>query len=263
MAQCVFCSFTQNLNTQLGVTLEDGTKVVVLICDTHSEDATVKTARAAYMDKQKQIDAVLEQAKALGLNITGFQQQGAILVPTVAQQPQQVAQPDPIAAATAAQVLTGEDVVATEVLDSRRGMVSVGGTTDFGSVAGHQSHDVSNLKSKLPEAARKGKAKMTMVEAREGMPIAIPETRVDGTGTTRIKIHKKETDGTLQHRFKRMAKDSIERDKTPNFAREGYQNTQADCPICRGACTIRQNVGGVVKDVPCPKCGGMGFISLV
>lgn len=262
MSQCVFCDATTNLNTQLNVTLDDGTKVSVLICDTHAEDATVKTARAAYVVKQDKIKAVIEQAKALGLNITGMEQQGRILVPTMAPKPAPVVEQHTPAAPVAA-TLEGDQVIATEILDSRRGMQSIGGATDFGHVAGHASHDFTGLQSKLPEEARKGKAKMTVVEAREGMPIAIPETRVDGTGTTRIRVVKKEDDGKLQQRFKRMAKDSIEKDKTPDFARAGYQNTQAECPICRGLCTIKQNVGGTVKDVTCPKCGGMGSISLI
>lgn len=260
---CVFCNNTQNLNTQLTITLEDGAKVNVLICDEHAEDATVKTARAAYLDKQKQIDALIEQAKKLGLNIGGFQQQGALLVPTSVNNPPPTAGTAPVAQNVQTDDLSGDDVVSTEMLDSRGGMVSIGGATDFGNVASHQSHNVSGIADKLPEEVRKGKAKMATVEAREGMPIVIPETRIDGTGTTRIRITKKEDDGKLQQRFKKMAKDSIERDKTPNFAREGYQNTQTECPICRGTCRIKQNVGGVMKDVVCPKCNGMGSISTV
>lgn len=263
MPQCVFCDATDNLNTQMNVTIDDGTKVTVFICDTHAEDATVKTAKNAYTIKQDKIKVLIEQAKALGFNLTGMEQQGGVLVPTLAKPPRPAA---PAAEASPAQpeALEGDQVISTEILDSRRGMQSVGGQLDgVGHVTSHSSHDLSGLQSKLPEDARKGKAKMAIVEARVGMPIAIPETRIDGLGTTRIRVTKKENDGTLQSRFKKMAKDSIELDRTPDFARSGYQNTQAECPICRGTCVIKQNVGGVVKEVSCPKCGGLGSISTV
>ncbi len=262
MSQCVFCGETANLNTELSVSMEDGTKVRVLICDAHAEDATIKTARVAYLDKKKKIDAVLEQAKALGLNITGVQQQGSLLVPTVARPQSPIAISAPLEPIEP-QDLSGDGVVTTELLDGRRGMQSVGGSTDFGHVPGMASHDLTSFASKLPEGARNGKAKMTVVEGREGQPLAIPETRVDGTGTTRLRISKKEDDTKLQARFKKMANESIQRDGSHNFARDGYQNTQATCPICRGAQTIKQSVGGVVRDVQCPKCNGFGTISLV
>ncbi len=105
--------------------------------------------------------------------------------------------------------------------------------------------------------ARKGKAKLTVMEGRDGQQLVIPEKRVDGMGTTRLKIVKKEDDTKLQSRFKRMAKDTIEHDKVPNFAREGYQNTQLECPFCHGNCTIVH----LKREISCPKCNGAGVIS--
>jgi hypothetical protein len=256
MSQCVFCEAVENLNTQMSVTLEDGTKVTVVICDVHAEDATVKTARNAYLDKKKKIDALLEQAKALGLNLSGFVQQGNLLVPAAKPAAPVIQEQAVPSRQMAVEELSGENVISTEIIDSRPGMQSVGGSTDFGNVAAHQSLDPNSFSSKLPAGARKGRAKMVTVEGREGMPISIPETRVDGTGTTHIRIVKKENNLSLQSRFKKMADDSIIRDSPPNFAREGYQNTQTTCPICRGDCSIRQGS----KSVVCPKCGGLGFL---
>ncbi len=90
-----------------------------------------------------------------------------------------------------------------------------------------------------------------------GMPLVIAEKRVDGMGTTRLRITKKEDDNKLQSRFKRMAKDTTERDRTPNFAREGYQNTQSTCMMCNGDMEI-VHLG---KRIQCPKCNGAGTIS--
>jgi hypothetical protein len=258
MVQCVFCDATSNLNTSLTVMLDDGNKIAVEICDLHAEDATVKTAKAAYLEKRRKIDEVLVQAKALGLNIAGMTQQGPLWVPEVTKP----APSPPREVPPTSEILNGDEVISTEIIDSRAGMVSVGGATDFGHIASHASHNFNGLQSRLAEDARKGKAKMVVVEGREGMPIAIPEKRVDGLGTTRLRIVKKENDGKLQQRFKKMAKDTIEHNRLPNFARSGYQNTQVTCPVCNGSCVIRQMVAGVVKETSCPKCDGAGVISV-
>lgn len=260
MTQCIFCDATTNLNTQFSINLDGDVKVVVQICDAHAEDATVKTAKAAFLEKKKKIDELIAAAKSLGLNVTGMEQKGSLMVPvTETEKPAK-----PVKAAKAqAEVIAEDDrdVVSTEILDSRKGMVSVGGNTDHGYIPGLPSHDLHGLKDKLPEGARTGKAKMAMMEAREGMQIAIPEQRVDGLGTTRIKIAKVENDNKMQNRFKRMANESLA-DRVPNFARAGYQNSQVNCPMCNGGGFIKQGVaGGKVKEMQCPKCNGGGTVS--
>ncbi len=260
MNVCVFCGSSITLNTQLAITLDDGIKVVVPICDIHAEDATIKTARVAYLEHQAKVEAVLQAAKALGINVDNFHRNGSLLVPAPIQQPAQRQDQQP--QVPLVEELSGEGVISTSVLDSAKGMQSVGGNTEHGAVPSYSSHSLGSVQSQLPPDALKGKAKMVMVEGRTGMQIAIPETRIDGTGTTHIKIIKREDDSRLQHRFKRMASESMQ-DRPPNFAREGYQNSQAECPICRGTCGVRQNVGGVMKNTTCPKCNGAGFISLI
>lgn len=261
MSTCVFCNSTSDLNTEMNITLEDGSKVRVIICDEHAEDATVKTARAAYQKRQDEIKHVIEQAKALGLNISEMPNgltlaQSADPLPQTAIEPrsQQPAQPAPQARIPVKNDDIGDDpdVITTDKLDSHPGMRSVGGGTDFGNVESLSSHDVNAFKEKLPEDARKGVAKMGIAEGREGQPIIIPKKRRDGTGTTTINIIKID-DRHLQESFKRMAGDSMN-GKVPDFARSGYQNTTRTCPICRGE--------GEVNNQECPKCKGNGIISV-
>ena len=66
---CVYCGGSDNLNTTFTITIDEE-KIKVFICDEHAEDASVKTAKEAYLKKQKDIDSFLAQAKALGLNVT-------------------------------------------------------------------------------------------------------------------------------------------------------------------------------------------------
>lgn len=246
--QCVYCGTHDNLNTQMTITLEDGKKNTVDICDVHADDATVKSARDAFQNKQKQIDDLLARAKELGLDFS--QTSSGLAVAT--QRPQA---PAPVPAEPAKSTVVGlnrndDDVIPTSKLDSARGMTSIGGQTDAGNVVSFASYDSNSLADKLPEGARQGFAKMAVVEGRAGQPLIIPKQRVDGTGTTNITVMNKETDQQLQSRFKRMSEASM-RDDVPNFARQGYQNTTTKCSFCREG-YINTSKG---KEL-CPKCGG-------
>ena len=253
MSTCVYCGVSENLNTTLQITLDNGEKVTVAICDEHAEEATIKSARVAYTNKQKQIDDFLAQAKALGLNISINTGNNLSVVQAPVQQapvqqapqyaPQQVSQAQPI--------LEGDDVVSTDFIDNKM-MRSVGG----GGVESFSSFQAGSSKDKLDPSLLRGRAKITMMEGREGIPIAIPERRVDGTGTTRIKISKRENDQNLQNRFKRMAEDSI-RDRSPDF-KSGYRDSMKSCPLCHESGSIRN----MNQDIVCPKCQGSGVISV-
>lgn len=253
MSTCVYCGVSENLNTTLQITLDNSEKVTVVICDEHAEEATIKSARVAYTNKQKQIDDFLAQAKALGLNIsinTGNNLsvvQAPVQQAPVQQAPQYAPQQTPQTQA----ILEGDDVVSTDFIDNKM-MRSVGG----GGVESFSSFQAGSSKDKLDPNLLRGRAKITMMEGREGIPIAIPERRVDGTGTTRIKISKRENDQNLQNRFKRMAEDSI-RDRSPDF-KSGYRDSMKSCPLCHESGSIRN----MNQDIVCPKCQGSGVISV-
>lgn len=222
----------------------DGVSTVVNICDLHAEEATIKSVKEAYSAKKKKIDDVIAQAKALGLNVS---EAGGLLVA--------VKEPKP-----PAPMVTDElDINSPEVIPTSKlkGFVTTaGGEVGGQAIAGHSSFDVNSLRDQLPAEVLQGHAEMTLVEGRSGQPLAIPKTRVDGTGTTRITIQKSD-DATLQSRFKKMATDSMN-GNVPNFAQAGYQNTTKTCPICRGQSTVKQNK----KNITCPKCNGSGIISV-
>lgn len=251
MSQCVYCDETTNLNTQLTITLEDDTKVTVHICDEHAEEASVKTARAAYQEKQAKIEEVMRQAAALGLNVSEGPGQLVIAEKTEAQ-PQAQPQNQPIIVEATQPDIDDPDWVTTEKVDAAKGMNSVGGNTELGAVAAHSSHVISGQQDILPPETRRGKVRMQLAEGRAGHPLALPAERIDGTGHTRIRIKQTESDPDLQKRFKDMAKDSVE--KGVQMSTNGYQSTIRTCPICRGEC--------VVNNQDCPKCGGAGHISV-
>ena len=245
--QCVFCDSATNLNTQMTITI-DGISIDVKICDIHAEDATVKSVKEAYSVKKKKIDEVIAQARALGLNIS---ETGGLVVASapIAKTQQPAPQPriDEID-------VNSPDVIHTSKLKSV--VQTTGGDVGGMAIAGHSSFDVNSLSEKLPDSVLQGHAEMALVEGRSGQPLAIPKTRIDGTGTTRITIQKSD-DANLQSRFKKMASDSMN-GNTPDFANAGYNNTTKTCPICRGQSTIKQNK----KSMLCPKCNGSGIISI-
>jgi hypothetical protein len=248
---CVFCNCSVNLNTEMTIKLDDGTKIEVQICDEHAEEATLKTVKIAYQNRQDKIKEVLAQAAALGLNVT--EGKGLFVAEQTKPSPRKteaLAKPvermSPIAN-------DDPDLVSTEFVDSRPNMQSVGGVINDSRVDSVSSHDMNNLTDKLPPEVRKGVAKLSVVEGRGGQPTAIPSFRKDGTGTTTIRIVKT-TDNDLQESFRNMASDSMA-DKAPNFARGGYADSIRDCPFCSGSGTVKGSA-------PCPKCAGSGYISL-
>lgn len=265
MPQCIYCGSNKLLNTQLTITLDNGTKHTVSICDEHAEDATIKSAKQAYLDKQDKIKELLEQAKALGLNIS--ESSGGLVVvenkpepqPESEPQPQPKPQPQPQPQQPKAPRISEEEsengFIPTERVDKMRPIVSSGGNVGGTNVDAHTSYDVAGIRSELPPEALQGKVKMTVVEGREGQPLAVPQQRIDGTGITRINIVKSENDAKLQERFKKMAQSSMS--EAPDFARSGYNNSTTNCPMCRGEGIV--NLGK--KSQMCPKCNGSGIIS--
>jgi hypothetical protein len=224
------------------------------ICDEHAEDASIKSAKAAYQEKQDKIKILLEQAKLLGLNISETNN-GLVVFekPTTTNEPE----PEPETPNKKAPAQKMEDgFISTDMIDRHRPIITQGGNTSLGNIASHSSYDITETRAELPENALKGKVKMAVVEGRGGQPLAVPQQRIDGTGTTRINIIKSENDSKLQERFKKMAKSSLG-DQSPDFARSGYSNSTANCPVCRGDGTV--NMGKTTQS--CPKCGGSGIIS--
>lgn len=276
MEQCVFCESSSNLNTQLTITLDNGSKIIVKICDVHADDATVKSARTAYLDKKQKIEAIIAQAKAMGLSVSESPSGISLATKanvtsdaTISTRPQKEAKKDSQDELVMAELVNESEikpkpkiippkdanVISTKRLDNNK-FSSTGGNVQGTSVGQYSGYDVSSLSDKLPDDATDGFAEMTVVEGRGGQPLAIPQKRVDGTGVTRITIIKGEDDNKLQNRFKKMAQDSMS-DRIPDFAKAGYSNTTRACPICRGSGTIKQKEEGI-----CPKCGGNGFISI-
>lgn len=259
MNNCIFCETTDNLNTQMTISLDDGIKVSVDICDEHAEEATVKTARECYLKRKRQIDEVMEQARKLGLQVVEGNQ--GILIPQKVEKapPPRSAQPAPAQVIEAEIVEEDGEMIDTARVDAQlqKGMRSVGGTVAGTSVASHQSIDTSEAREQLPADALKGKVKMDVLPGRGGQPIAIPTKRVDGTGRTDINIVES-NDAQLQRRFKQIA----EMSKSPlgweqmHDHRHGYNVTE--CPICHGATKVK-NRG---QEITCPKCKGKGQIDV-
>lgn len=258
--QCVVCESTNNLNTEMTIKLDDGSRVQVDLCDLH-EDLNARQAKEAFLQKQEKINALLENLKALGVVLpTGpvVQTQSGLIVPMAQTTPAPVAHvpvKQPTQQAIAVEELASEDdiIVDTALVDNRV-IKSVGGNTEFGAVASHSSVTTAGLHDRLPEEVLQGKVALSIVEGRSGVPIQIPTKRVDGTGTMTVRVQKT-TDAELQDRFKRLGNESRQ-DGGADF-RNGYEVRETMCPVCRGACKVK-NAGKLIE---CPKCGGDGIIT--
>lgn len=258
---CVVCGTDNNLNTQLTIVINNE-NIVVNLCDEHAEDTTIKTAREKYLERRHQIDLLVEQAKKLGLDpssLLGVQRSSCGTSTPKDNKPAEVPEVSSKPKADSQQAKGGiettkpktkedEGWISTakyETIESR-GYTSVGGQ----GAASYSSYKVSGQADTLDESIRQGKIRMGIAEGRGGSPIPVPLERVDGTGTTRIRIVNVEDDKSLQKRFKGMANNQ---EHQPDF-RQGYNDATRPCPICRGECTVNG------KD--CPKCKGSGLISV-
>lgn len=260
MNTCVVCGAGNNLNTKLTIIINNE-NIVVSLCDEHSEDTTVKVAREKYLERQNQVDLLIEQAKKLGLDTSSLMVKLAPETAPAQQYQQATPAPATISAHTAADSRAEKAVkmdapkskseegwISTDKYETieGRGYTSVGGQ----GAASYSSYKIAGQSDVLDESLRQGKIKMGVAEGRGGSPIPVPLERVDGTGTTRIRIINAENDQSLQRRFKGMASNQ---DHQPDF-RQGYNDATRTCPICRGEC--------VVNSKDCPKCKGSGLISV-
>lgn len=256
MSKCSICGSTSDLNTIVSLIDANGLKTDHIICDLHYAD-TLGEIREKCSVANQEILELIEKARQLGLQILPpdmshtTTKSGLLLAESPKPTPAPLSVEKPERAKKPAEIDSGPEFIDTSLLDNNRPMSSVGGGSELGPIDSFSSISLDGLQDKLPPDARKGVAKMALVDGRAGQKLMIPEQRKDGTGTTTIQIVKV-TDDQLQENFKRMADDS-RGDNVPNFARSGYSNTTRSCPFCRGE--------GIVSKQMCPKCKGSGIIS--
>ena len=227
----------------------DNNKVNVFICDDHAENASIRTVKEAYVTRQSQIAALMQQMRDLGMDVSVNTSELAIVQnkptntnPVRKQSNNILEQP----------INPDDDMIPTEVFDNKikRPIVSVGGTTGMGDIKSHSSIDPRDLTDKLDPALTAGKVSIGIVECR-GQQMAFQQKRVDGTGVTIVNINQQVDDKVLQDRFKSMARASMD-DKATDF-RSGYPTNSIQCPMCRGKGEIRNGKNMIV----CPKCKGL------
>jgi hypothetical protein len=269
LKNCVVCGSPDNLNTELTITVDDQ-KIKVAVCDNHADDITPKAAREAYADKKSQIDAIIAQAKALGLEISEPKDGGKVAIAERTNESRRLAAIDPtVVVGNFSEELRGseeEGIVSTRKVDAAQQRVrGVGGVVQGappgmgGQVEQHNAHDRATIGDKLPSGVLEGKVKLGLVEGRGGQPVAIQEVRQDGTGITRTTVNQGKGDAEIQRRFKELANSNIMAPagyavNQHGFAVEGYNII--GCTFCHGTGNIQVSKGN--KDI-CPKCKGSGI----
>lgn len=233
------------------------------VCDEHAEDATIKSAREKYMERQGALEALIAQAKALGVDMTFAPtggSSGLVMVQTNSQRGNVAGQRAIGAVASRQQYVPEpieeeEGMIDASVADqklSRR--ISLSGNAGHVSVEGHSAHSTDNVRGELDPSLLSGRVKVESVERSNGSTMAIPTKKVDGLGTTTVRVVQT-NDLELQRRFKDKAAQSLDPYGWMGMlhqGKDGYELT--NCPMCKGNCTIRH----LNKDIQCPKCGGRG-----
>lgn len=258
LENCIICGSAKDLNTDLTIMVDDEDtgqetvgkiKVKLQVCDLHAEDTTPKMAREKYQDKKSEIDKVIAQAKALGLEIniptSGSKIATATKVPSALVPQQQQPKQEFVAE------LFDDDnknVLDTAQVDSVAQRIQGISGAVSGS-AGLESHSpMTPGQDKLDPVHLEGKALMGLAEGRGGQPVAIPRVRQDGTGTTRISVSQGDGDLALQRRFKSMAGPA----DAPQQGAYGMS-----CTFCHGEGKIAISKTDTES---CPKCSGSGFL---
>ncbi len=254
MSSCIYCGASDNVEAQLTVTLDDGKKVTVDVCKEHAEDATIRSAKQKYMERQSEIDTLMARAKALGIELQVSKPSASGLV-MVTNKP--AAQQERIRG-TAANTIVIDDMIDSEIVERReRTVVSAAGIAGAHSVEGHQSIDMADIKDQVGSEVLRGKVKMEMVERQNGSTVALPTKKVNGLGTTIIRVVQT-NDQDMQRRFKAIAEQSKSPhgwDQMRHIGKEGIEII--NCPICRGEGVARNNG----QEIQCPKCKGKGILN--
>ena len=263
-ARCIFSGSTENLNTSMTVTLEDGKKVEVWISDDYVDQATPVAVKKAVTERDSERNAELAElqrkAAELGLSLVP---EGHQAPPVQTTTPSPQAKPD--ATPATEEVLPAtvlEDHVPTmgaQVVDGRTADKKLSVSTAMGNVpsgvSGAKSEYDIKTESEPSVDLREGEiAEIAKVKGRNGMETAIPVRRVGKTGETVVRVVDTGGDTGLQQRFKDMANDSIRDDSSHNFGRQGYQVRTISCTLCQGS--------GKAMGKDCPKCDGAGAIDI-
>ncbi len=264
MSNCIYCGTTTDLVAQLTITIDGDQKITVDICNEHSEDATIRTARQKYMERQSQIDELMAKAKMLGLELAPQQTPGGLVIlqsapKEVPQQPQPI-QARPIQPRQQVVVASDDDdgMIDSTIVDQkeRRTIVSRGGVAGSHSIESHRSLDMTDIQERIGDDVLHGKVKMETIERQSGGYVSIPAKKVNGLGTTNVVVVQT-TDQEMQRRFKQQADQSKSDNGWNSMRHLGKEGIEIiNCPICKGE-GVARNAG---KEITCPKCKGKGHI---
>lgn len=219
---CVICGSTNNLNTTLGVKI-DNQDVKLYLCDEHADDTTKKQAIDAYIEKTKDLRTAINILEEAGYTIVPPGQQ----IKSVQKSKEINKKPKEDASNT----ISADD----SQLENQRvenALKNVNAAQGGGIMP---AYDVK----------RDGKAKIIAetIQTSKGS-VNIPKKIQDASGTTNIRVIKTDNN-TLKKRLDILTSSN-----------EGVQTTLKECPACGGTGINK------VNGKECPKCNGSGMIEV-
>lgn len=238
---CIFCKATTNLNTTMDIKHNDKTYTIA-VCEKDEDDATPKAIKIKIDERENEITAFLEQAKALGINIPTTQTASGLIIPEPQEAPpKEAGQKSPkyksIKSSQKAAAQENNNKT-TKVRKLRRVEAPESIELTYHDDQGRTKrvrHQQYQKKNQIVERTMKDGSKL---------PLVIPSETMSNAGTLKIRINKV-TDAELQARAKGLHNDFH---KTANH---GMQQ----CNFCGGEGMVLVDNE---QDV-CPKCRGVGF----
>lgn len=257
--QCVFSGSTENLNTSMQVTMDNGEVVTVWVSDEYADTATPSAVKKAVLaltsaqsDRQKEIDDLMKKAASLGLDTSMFTKAAPIpAAPAASTPPPKPARQEMVPSSPKNRIIDGRAADSRRVDPNVQGTVSALGSSVGG---GGKEYEIRTTEKPSQDLKEGEMAEIGTVKGRGGMDLAIPVKRVGKTGETKVSIIDTGGDPALQKRFQDL-KHAGDRDEQFDFIHNGYQVKTVNCGLCRGT-------GRVMKGRECPKCGGAGLIDV-
>jgi hypothetical protein len=251
--RCLVCQKADDDLNTVSFKLDDE-KVKVSICDDH-EDLRTKDIKEIYSEKMSEINAILEQAKKFGLELStndNTKSSGKLVT-----MKRQAIEKNQEPALDSDEKLVSE-AEAQRLLASKAQISydqSAGGVG--GAAAPHQINSIRDGEVRANPGQKK--VALDIVEGRGGQPVRLEKKVVDNYGVTDIIVNKPIDDHQMQQRFKNMSSNTMREDGgavLPNFASNGYE--AVNCNFCNGSGQVV--VKGKKKDI-CPRCNGQGIVS--
>ena len=224
---CIFSGSHENLNTSMVLKLDDGKTVEVWVSDEHTDNATPKAVREAYLESQGNILRLNIEAAKYGFKLVPIGAPNVPIQPTPESKNVDVDRP-----VSAPSIRDTPSESSRRVREFRPNIAAMP-LPDAPTLEGAESYNINTDDDAVVK---------NVVVNIGGVPVPITTSSKDRNGSLEIEI------------VPGGGNKGINSNHGENF-REGYTIKEIRCPLCRGTRLMAGNK-------TCAKCNGVGAIEV-